>query len=149
MNMEVWLNQMPNMSPVLWGAAFSMALGATFLVLAIVTQLRRLALKTPALHLRNPLAGLGLHRPKTEPSPQVEATETGYRAASFQGPRVTSAPPVTESPEIQILASRLSRVAETLVQMKANMRPTLSGEDFSALKPEDYGVEYLYKTTSG
>ncbi len=148
MNPDIILHQIPTMGPIYWVAAAAVALGATLLVVAITMQLRRLKIRFPRPG-KAPRLGSILARGKNtgEPEP-VKETETGYSAASFAGPAV-SRTDHPAGPEILALTARLGRVAETLEDMRRTLQAESAPDGFSALKADDFGVEYLYKTTSG
>lgn len=147
MNPTQILESIPAMDPIYWGAVAAVALGLTLLVVAVVAQTRRWLEQGVAFRLPGPRALLKRSGRGRTKAPSVETTETGYRAASFAGPAGT-APPAPAGPEMQVLAQRLERVAETLEDMRRNLRCTEPSAGFSTLKAEDFGVEYLYKTTT-
>jgi len=148
LNTDIILNHIPDMGPVFFAAAAAVALGATLLVVAIGTQLRRLGLRLPAIRTPRTLASLKPRRKGSNPAESVQPTETGYTAHNFTGPAVSESAR-TPGPEILALAHRLGRVADSLEDMRRQLNLEMPGQEFSALKPEDFGVEYLYKTTSG
>ncbi|PID79736.1 hypothetical protein CSB20_09215 [bacterium DOLZORAL124_64_63] len=148
MNADIIFHRIPDLGPVFYAAAAAVALGTTLLVVAIGSQLRRWRLHAPALPRP---AGLKLRKratPPTAPAETVRTTETGYTAGSFTGPTETAARR-TNGPEIQALADRLGRVADSLEDMRRQLNLEMPDTEFSTLKAEDFGVEYLYKTTSG
>ena len=148
MSADTIIQQIPDMGPVFYAAAAAVALGTTLLVVAIGSQLRRVRLGVPSLKWPGGAGARKNATPDPAAAPSVQPTETGYSASSYTGPAETP-PRHTEGPELQVLADRLGRVAESLEDMRRQLNLELPDSEFSALKPGDFGVEYLYKTTSG
>jgi len=150
---------MQNQGPAFWGAALAMALGATLLVISLVTQIRRVQLKS--LRLNNPFKrGLfkrGGFKRKTKLSrevaangnnPAINKTNIGYQPASLS--------PLNPGPNLNVairnntgeLTDRLHQAADTLEEIRQGLRQDNFSPGFSVLKHEPEGVDYLFKTTA-
>ncbi len=153
MNLEHFSEIGQNMGPVFWIAALAIALGATLLMLSILTQIKSLGIKSPKwqrgavprFHLfkRN---GKKLEEGNTT-GISVRKTNNGYEpvAGTPRNMPATSEQPNTGvNPELVI---RLRQAADTLEEVKRSLQKDLFTPGYSELKDPGESVEYLFKTT--
>lgn len=154
MNFQNLLLNIQSQGPAFWAAASAMALGATLLIVSLVTQSRRLLkspkkfkslAKFPGLK-RTPKPSEGDH--STGPKITITKTEDVYQPSSVSplssGPSQNT-PLADNSGE---LTARLHNAANTLEEIRQGLRQDKFTPNFSALKHEAEGVEYLFKTTA-
>lgn len=106
--------------PLFWGAAAAAALGASFLVTALVLHLRRVRPAVPGGRKRRPRPAVRfslLRKPKPAPGPAV-AVPGGYAPARPALARAagTEAPP---APDLEPLLARLRRAGDRLAAIQA------------------------------
>ncbi len=153
MNPENILNNLQNMGPVFWVAATACALGISLLVVAMLTQMRRLKLKLPrfgSARLRRTVDAVQENPTTQAPAAaDIIKTASGYSAATTAGPAQVAPPIQGLCPDTIALAARLKKAADTLEEIKQHLRSENMAPGFSGLKEEPAGVEYLFKTTVG
>jgi len=148
------LNSAQTMGPVFWAGAAAMALGATLLIMSILTMLRRI--KYPSPQMKIPNFGKKAHRNASAstagtaaPSATVRKTVSGYEPTAFplntQETQAEAAPSMVSSD----LTERLHRAANTLEEIIHGLQKENYSSGFSSLKDDHEDVEYLFKTTVG
>jgi len=152
--LENIMNNLQTMGPVFWAGAGAIALGATLLVVSILTMLRRV--KFSRVSLSNPFEkkrfqNISSKSAQKNPAPSATArkTESGYEPTTFplQSKDFTAFENSNQVPFE--LTDRLHRAADTLEEIIRGLSKENHSNGFSPLKDEAEGVEYLFKTTVG
>lgn len=153
-NLENILTDYQNMGPAFWAGAAAIALGATFLIVSLLTMLRRV--KLTGIKSRNPFSGISKPKnlkPVSEDSPQnagtARKTASGYEPASFPAFNQEPAMAQDSNPVPSDLTDRLHMAANTLEEIIHGLQKENYSNAFSPLKEDTDSVEYLFKTTVG
>ena len=152
--LENILNNLQPMGPAFWVGASAIALGATLLVISVLTMLR--GIKFSTLRISNPLKMRIAHRGKvsgsggrTTSSGMAKKTPSGYEPNAFPVQNKELRPTAASSLVPYELTDRLHRAADTLEEIIQGLRTENQASGFSPLKDDPEGVEYLFKTTVG
>jgi len=154
-NPEIILNNLQAMGPAFLAAAAAVSIGATLLVVSIITQLRRLSLANPFRSIPSLRKGMiSSSRAKTAKEKQssfgtVRKTPSGYEPAIIVKNDTGTANQAITAQTSSEMVSRLRKAADSLEQIRQNLRQENQSQGFSELKGEAEGVEYLFKTTVG
>ena len=134
------LAQLQGQTSIFWIAAFSVALGATLLLVSGVVMARR---KLPgALAFRGRRRSQGTQGP-VAPS-TISLTDTGYAMTPAVAPAVTRA---AEMSAIQMadLLKRLKAAANSLEDLQTTLKIQEQAPRYSGLKARAQDVEYVFK----
>lgn len=153
-NLANILNNLQTMGPVFWAGAGAIAVGATLLVVSILTMIRRTNFTTPSL--KNPFTmkrsfktAPSIKGKTKTPAATARKTDSGYEPTTFPLQSRGSADAATSTQIPQELTDRLHRAADTLEEIIHGLRKENHSHGFSPLKDDPEGVEYLFKTTVG
>ncbi len=144
-----FLNQFQGQGSIFWVAAFSMAAGATLLLVSGLVMARRGMARGLSLAgggIRRPSFTLGKGKEKAA-GPMVELTDTGYKANTLttapEAPRAESAPPAAGDGE---LFDRLRQAANTLEEIHRALKSGEHGYGISAITANGRDVDYVFKS---
>ena len=154
MNFQNILLNIQTQGPAFWAAALAMALGATLLIVSLVTQARRIQNSGSGFYNLIKLSGLKRRQKPSEsgvssqPKVTINKTEDVYQPSSVSplSPGPTQNTPLVDNSNE--LATRLHNAANTLEEIRQGLRQDKFTPGFSALKHDVEGVEYLFKTTA-
>ena len=154
MNLENVMLNMQTQGPAFWAAALAVALGATLLVVSVMTQFRRLLISTPKWRIPFGIPGLKRHPKPSERGyslkhdRKINKTEDGYQPSSVS----PLSPGPSQKTGLQVdsghLTARLRLAANTLEEIQQRLRQDNFTPGFSVLKHEAESVDYHFKTTT-
>ncbi len=151
---ENMLNNAQTMGPVFWAGAAAMALGATLLIVSILTMVRRFNFKglnfgklLAAKRIKRDLSDTGGSNSST--SGTARKTDSGYEPTTFPLQNKGTAPAAALNQVSYDLTNRLHRAADTLDEIIHGLQKENQTTGFSHLKDDTEGVEYLFKTSVG
>jgi hypothetical protein len=153
-NLENILNNAQTMGPVFWAGAAAIALGATLLLVSILTMFRRFKLFRPSIKL----PGFGKNSRRiignktqagTASASTVRLTASGYEPTAFPLNNQENPSEAVSTMVSSELTDRLHRAADTLEEIIHGLNKENYSGGFSSLKEDTDGVEYLFKTTVG
>ncbi len=152
--LENIMNNAQTMGPVFWAGAAAMALGATLLIVSILTMLRRINIA--GLNFKNPMAARRIKQARSDAaagnsstSGTARKTDLGYEPTTFPLQNKEAVPAAAVSQVSHDLTDRLHRAADTLEEIIHGLQKENQSTGFSPLKDDTEGVEYLFKTTVG
>ena len=154
MNIESIILNLPNQGPAFWGAALAIALGATLLIVSLITQLRRARLFSPSpgnrfkfrgLRFRSGLSG---NSATNKQNSIISKSDGSYQPAAVSplGTGPAQIPALSDS--TAELTARLHQAANVLEKIRQGIRQDNFSPGFSVLKHEPESVDYLFKTTT-
>ena len=154
LNLENILTDYQNMGPAFWAGAAAIALGATLLIVSLLTMLRRV--KLTGIRTKNSFAGSFVNnsqKTSSENIPQnagtARKTSSGYEPGAFPAYVQEPAKVVESDPIAGDLTDRMHRAANTLEEIIQGLQKENHSNAFSPLKEDTDSVEYLFKTTVG
>ncbi len=154
MNIDTILQNIQTQGPIFWTASLAMALGATLLVVSMISQARRIL--GAGRNWPNPLV-LGKLKFQKKPSQNARSSKTQVTISKTEGGyQPSSISPLNPGPsqntqlkdESRELASRLHMAANALEEIRQGLKQDNFSPGFSALKHPTEDVEYLFKTTT-
>ncbi len=152
MNLDGILNNFLTLGPVFWAGAVAIAIGATLLVVSVLTMLRRLKLVQPKIG--NPFLKKwsGQKSPRSKKSRVLSAetvrkTDSGYEPTAFPIQNANSHPAKTSGQVPFELTDRLHQAANTLEEIILGLQKENHSPGFSLLKEDRKSVDHLFKTT--